>query len=172
MTTIKEFVTYGHVDDDGIMSIYNKSVFKERLQKFFRKTSIELLIRERVYSFSDSRRSYYFAVIVREIQKAWMVSGIVKSLHDVDYEMRDKFLYYEELNHETGLFEKYLHTLKKGDTHVSKQMMKHYCELCIVWCITNLDWAIPYPSEDFNESDMTDSQRKFEGISDLGNNTF
>ena len=115
---IKEFITYGHVDDAGKISIYNKGYFNKKVGDNFRKTNIEIVFRERLYEFTDSQRGYYFAVIVREIQKAWLSTGVIKSLSDVDYELRNKYLYYETLNAETGLFEKTVHTLRKNDTRV------------------------------------------------------
>lgn len=168
----KEFTTYGHVDNDGILSIYNRSIFVDNIKSYYKNTSVELVFRKRFYKFSDPQRGYYFAVIVKEIQKAWLASGVVKSLADVDNEMRNKFLYYEELNEDTGFYEKYIHTLKKGDTRVSKKMMREYFEKCIIWCVQNLDWAIAYPSEDFTIDDMTEHQRKSKNISNVDNSTF
>lgn len=156
----KEFTTYGHVNEDGVLSIYNRSVFISSIKDYYKNTSVQLVFSERFYQFSDKQRSYYFGVIVKEIQKAWLKSGVIKSLSKIDSEMRDKFLFYEELNEETGLFEKHIHTLKKGDTSVSKKMMKDYCHFCIIWCVQNLDWCIPFPSEDFTENDMTENQRE------------
>lgn len=156
---VKEFTSFGHVDREGKLFIYNKDNFNSQIKSNFRKTSIEIVFKEKLYKFKDKQRAYYFAIIVKDIQKAWLSTGIIKSLNDIDIELRDKFLYYEELNQDTGLFEKTLHTLKKNSTVVSYEMMKDYCENCIIWCIQNLDWAIPYPSEDFGLDDMTDKQR-------------
>jgi len=168
----KEFTTYGHVDSNGVLSIYNRNVFVSNIKDYYKNISVELVFRERFYQFSDKQRNYYFAVIVKQIQQAWLKSGVVKSLATVDAEMREKFLYYEELNEDTGLFEKYIHTLKKGDTSVSKKMMREYCEKCIIWCVQSLDWAIAYPSEDFTEDDMTEHQRQSKNISGDDNTTF
>lgn len=160
----KDFTTYGHVDRDGKLSIYNKSVFTNTIKKYFKNTSIQIIFSNRFYSFTDSMRSYYFGILVPEIQKAFLSHGIVKSKNDVDYEMRDKFLYYEVLNEEKGVYEKYNHTLKKGDTNVSRQMMRDYVEKCIIWTIQCLDWAIPYPSENFIDDDKTELQKKTENM--------
>lgn len=154
----KELIKYGHVDDNGKLFIYQKDDFHSKIKSNFKKTSIEIILREKLYKFSDNRRSYYFGVIVKEIQKAWLSTGIIKSLKDVDIELRNKFLYHETLNEDTGLFEKTIHTLRKYDTSVSVKMMKDYCEHCIIWSIQNLDWAIPYPNEDFGPEDMTEKQ--------------
>lgn len=168
---MNDFTTYGHVDNDGVLSIYNRSVFVSNIKDYYN-TSVQLVFGERFYQFSDKQRGYYFAVIVKEIQKAWLTSGVVKSRASVDAEMRDKFLYFEELNEDTGLFEKYPHTLKKGDTQVSKKMMRDYCEKCIIWCVQNLNWAIAYPSEEFTKEDMTDTQKRSHNISEVDNSTF
>jgi hypothetical protein len=145
-----EFTTYGHVDGKGKLSIYNQKGFIKKIHDYFKNSSIEILFKNRFYKFSDKARSYYFAVIVKEIQKGWLATGVIKSLKDIDLEMRDKFLFYEELNEETGMYEKYLHTLKKGDTAVSKKMMREYCDMCIIWSVQCLGWQIPYPSEVFD----------------------
>lgn len=159
---LKEFITYGHVDKPGKLSIYNRAYFDKKIRDYFSQTSIEIVFREKLYQFSDSQRGYYFGIIVKEIQKAWLSTGIIKSLSEIDYELRNKYLYYEILNAETGLFEKTVHTLKKDDTEVSDRMMREYCELCIIWASQNLDWNVPYPNEAFGDSDMTDKQNKFE----------
>ncbi len=158
---MKEFITYGHVDDQGKLSIYNKDAFSERLKSDFKKTTIEIIVRERFYQFTDGQRGYYFGVIVKEIQQAWKATGILKSISDIDQELRNKFLYYEVLNQDTDKYEKHLHTLKKHDTSVSAELMREYCECCIIWCIQNLDWAIAYSGEDFGEYDMTEKQFRF-----------
>ncbi len=164
---IKEFITYGHVDADGNISVYNKETTLKRVSDDFRKTSIEIVFRERFFRFKDSQRGYYYGVILKEIQLAWKASGVLKSISDIDYEFRNKYLYYETLNEDTGVFEKTIHTLKKHDTAVSQKMMREYCECCIIWTIQNLDWAIPYPNEDFKDEDMTEKQYTFHnGIKD------
>lgn len=161
----KEFTTYGHVDGEGKLSIYNKDIFTNTVKNHFKNTSVQLVFGERFYSFTDGQRSYYFAVIVKQIQKAWLASGVVKSLKEVDYDLRGRFLYFEELNEETGEYEKQLHTLKKGDTSVSKKMMREFCEKCIIWAVQNLSWAIPFPNEEFTVDDMTEHQRTVKKIS-------
>lgn len=168
----KEFTTYGSVDKDGNLSIYNRSVFLKNIKDYFKSTSVELVFRERQYRFSDRMRGYYFGVLIKEIQKAWLSTGVIKSLNDIDIEMRDKFLYYEEVDEETGLYEKHLHTLKKSDTKVSKQMMREYCERCIIWTAQNLQWAIAMPSEEFTENDMTEHQRLSNNIGTNDKSTF
>lgn len=169
---VKEFVTYGHVDSDGKLSIYNKSVFQKTINDNFKNTSVEIVFRERFYPFNDKMRGYYFAFVVKGIQRAYLASGVVKSLREVDYEMRGRFLYFETLNVDTGEYEMELHTLKKGDTKVSRSMMREYVEKCIIWTAQNLDWAIPYPSEEFTESDMTEHQRTVKKIGVSDKSTF
>ncbi|MGR3218506.1 MAG: hypothetical protein ACUZ8H_01630 [Candidatus Anammoxibacter sp.] len=154
----KEFTIYGHVDKDGKATIYNKEIALKRLSDGFRKTSIELVFRERFFRFTDSKRGYYYGVILKEMQMAWKATGVLKSISEIDYEFRNKYLYYETLDEETGKFEKTVHTLRRNDTKVSQKMMTEYCEFCIIWAIQNLDWAIPYPNEDFTDNEMTEKQ--------------
>jgi hypothetical protein len=99
-----EFTTYGHVDGKGKLSIYNQKGFIKKIHDYFKNSSIEILFKNRFYKFSDKARSYYFAVIVKEIQKGWLATGVIKSLKDIDLEMRDKFLFYEELNEDADFF--------------------------------------------------------------------
>ena len=165
---MREFVAYGSVDKNGKLSVYNQGQFVKNIREFYKNTSVEIVFKPRFYKFSDKARSYYFAVIVKQIQKAWLSTGVIKSLKDIDLEMRDKFLYYEEFNDETGLFEKYHHTLRKTDTEVSKSMMSKYCEMCIIWTAQNLEWAIAMPSEVFTENDMTERQRLVNKVEYMG----
>lgn len=160
----KEAKTFGSVTPEGKLTIYNRDLFYQTIEGKFKSTSIELVIKERFYKFNDSQRSYYFGVIIPEMQMAFRSLGVIKSRDEIDKEMRDKFLYYEEVNPDTGQYEKFLHTLKNGDTSVSKKMMREYCELCIIWSVQNLEWAIPYPNEVMSEDDYTDHQKNIKNI--------
>ena len=155
---------FGHVDKDGRLVIYNRDLFIGAVKEHFKEMSIEFIIKERPYKLSDKLRSYYFAVVVKQIQSAYRSIGEIKSMHDIDYEMRDRFLYYEEFNEETGEFEKYLHTLRRDETKVSQKMMLAYIEDCIRWTAINLEWAIPFQSEEFTENDMTEHQQNIQSI--------
>jgi hypothetical protein len=137
-------------------------MIKDQIAAIFPSTNVEITIKERFYRFSDGYREYYFAVVVKELQKAWKASGVVKSQKEVDTEMRDMFLYHEWLNPETGEFVKTIHTLRSNDTGVDQQMMKEFIEHCIIWALQNLDWAIPYPGEEFEMQDMTREQILYE----------
>lgn len=160
----KEITIFGHVNGKGILSIYNRDEFIKSISEFFKGRNVQMTFTDKFYEFSDKHRGYYFGVLVRQIQSAWLSTGIKKSMSKIDAEMREMFLYYEELNESTGLFEKHIHTLKKGDTSVSVTMMKDFVEQCIIWTAQNLNWAVPYPSEVFTESDMTEHQQNTKGI--------
>lgn len=157
---MKEINFQGHVNKDSKLSIYNRELFLIQLQRF-KNTSVEIIIREKQNKFNDSYRNYYFAIIVSEIQKAYLSTGVIKSKKEVDDELRNLFLYEEIIDEETGEYEKILHTLKKGDTKVSSKLMKDFCELCIVYAAVNLEWAIPYPNEDLSIEKMTERQQNF-----------
>lgn len=168
----KTILTYGHVGSDGRINIHNKNHFMGQVNQYFRNTSVVFEIRERVYPFSDNIRGYYFGVVVKEIQRGYLSTGVVKSLRDVDYEMRDKFLYYEEFDANNGEFRKEIHTLKKGDTKVDQKMMIDYVEMCIIWAVQNLQWSIPYPSEEFTSDDYTEHQKNVKNIGTENRSTF
>lgn len=150
MSGTKSWTTFGHVDDQGKLHIYNQDDLKDKLKGPFLRTSIELRIRERPWPFSDSQRGYYFGVIVKEIQAAWRAAGEIKSQKEVDTELREKYLYQEKLDPETDTWIKEIHTLRKGESQVTKKMMREYCELCIIWAVQALDWPIPYPGEELS----------------------
>ena len=138
--------------------------FDDNIQKMFTGTTVEIEFRERFYELSDGRRAYYFAVIVPEIQKAYAATGVVKSKAEVDTEMRERFLFYEELNTESGEYESCVHTLRKGETKVSRRMMQECCDMCIIWAAQNLDWAIPFPNEEMLAEYMTEKQKHKENL--------
>ena len=169
---VNKFKYFGHVNSQGKISIYDKASFERKVQDFLKGKNVEFIIQERQYEFSNSMRSYYFGVIIPEIQKAFQMSGVLKSRSECDDSMRFLFLYYEVINEETGKYEKQIHTLRKDDTSVSSKMMKEFCEMCIIWCATNLDWAIPFPNEIFTFQDMTMNQRKSESARNLESSTF
>ena len=157
---MKQIVFQGHINNDAKLNIYHKELFLIQLSRF-KNTSIDIIVREKQNRFNDSFRDYYFGVIINEIQKAYLSTGLIKSKKDVDYEMRGLFLFEENVNEETGEYEKILHTLKKGDTKVSSKIMKEYCELCIIYAAVNMDWAIPYPNEDLTINEMTERQKSY-----------
>lgn len=157
---MKEIIFSGHVNKESKLTIYQKELFSIQLSKF-NNSSVDIIIREKQNKFNDSFRDYYFAVIVNEVQKAYLSTGVIKSKKDIDYELRGLFLFEEIIDEETGEYEKMLHTLRKGDTKVSSKMMKEYCELCIIFSAVNLEWSIPYPNEDLTIEQMTERQRNF-----------
>lgn len=167
-----DFKTYGHVNGEGALSLYHQKDFVARLKNDYKNTSVELYLRPRFYEFSDDHRAYYFGVIVRELQKAHRRSGVIKSLGDIDLEMRDMFLYYEEFDNDAGEFVKHIHTLRKGQTKVSKQMMSDFCNICIYWAIVNLDWAIPFPNEVLQVKDKTQKQLRIKDVRDILKSSF
>lgn len=156
----KKYTTYGHVNSKGVLSIYNRSQLNKSLKEHFNGTSIELVITEKVYEFSDKMRNYYFAVVVKEVQKAWNYTGIVKTLKTIDSELRSMFLCKEFYNEDLGKWEFENHTLRKGETEVTQKMMSDFIEKVIIWSIQNLNWAIPYPSEQLTQEDLTEHQRQ------------
>ncbi len=153
MNGSKTFTTFGHVDDQGKLQIYNQDDLRAKLQGPLLRTSVELRIRERQWPFSEAMRKYYFAVIVKEIQKAWRAAGEIKSLEEVDTDLRLKFLYKETRDPETDTWIREPHTLRKGETEVTKKMMREFCDLCIIWAVQALDWPVPYPGEQLSREE-------------------
>lgn len=168
----REFTAFGHVNSEGILSVYEQKGFKDAIKNQFSSSSVEVVIRDRNYKFSDAQRAYYYAVVVTEIKQAYMVAGYLKSLKDIDSELKGMFLFYEDLDSETGEFEKVLHSLGNLNTQVSRSMMMDYCERCVIWCVTNLNWAIPFPSEIFGPNDMTNRQKQILSGNGVGISTF
>jgi hypothetical protein len=165
----REITAFGHINGQGQMQVYNRDKFASGLG-VFENTNIEIIVRERAYSFKDPYRNYYFGVIVKQAQLAFRNAGYVKSQRDTDYFLRDLYLYEEIYNEETGGWEKTALTLKKNDTTVTGKQMREYCEICIIYVMQALSWAIPYPNEELDNEDFTPTQR---GLSpDKNLNTF
>ena len=160
MSERKEFISYGSVDSNGAMSLYNKDLFLNKLRDYFPRTNIEVVVREKGKELTHPLRKYYFSVVVRGIQEGYLAMGEIKSRDWCDKHMRELFLYTEDIDYETGEYEKNIHTLRAGDTSVTVKMMKDFIDLCIIWAVQSLDWAIPYPNEELDFSDMTDHQNK------------
>jgi hypothetical protein len=162
-----ELTMFGNVDKNGVVTLYGRDTFMKHVKNGFREQKIQFTLSKRIYEFSDSQRAYYFAVITKGIQDGYNYSGVTKSRNDIDLEMREKFLYYEEVNEETGFLEKHLHTLKKGNGIVSSSMMRIFCQMCIIWTKENLIWSIPFPNEEFDEWELQDNEEQKEvGVKD------
>lgn len=164
INTKKTYTAYGHVDSDGKLSIYNKSLLNGNIREYFKSTSIVLTISEKTNEFSDNMRAYYFSVVVKQVQKAYRSTGVVKTLKEIDYELRGMFLINEVYNEDKGKWEQEPHTLKKGQTLVTYQMMRDFIDMVIAWSIQNLDWAIPYPNEQMEDNDYTQHQKLVEKV--------
>jgi hypothetical protein len=154
----QEVISFGHVNGEGELSLYDKKSFSLAVKNKLKNKSIELIARERFYPFSDKQRAYYFAVIVTEAKHAFLSSGVLKSLKETDTFLRESFLFKETLNPETGIYEKEVYSLGNLNQEVSKKMMREFCEMCIIFCATSLDWAIAFPSEIFGPNDMMERQ--------------
>ena len=155
-------MTTGYFNKEGELKIYGREQFIKASAERFAGANIELIIKQKENLFSDGYRAYYFKFIVKEIQKAFKALGVLKSLHDLDYELRSMFLYYETYDPGTDQYEKHLHTLRKADTKVTRAMMREYCLNCVRFSIQKLDWSIPLIGEDFVKEDMTEWQRTVE----------
>ena len=143
-----EITVYGHVNKDGKMSLYNRDLFLQSIKENFESGLIELVVKKRFFPFSDKHRGFYFGVLLKHVQAGWKSYGTIKSLKQVDEELREKFLYWEEVDEETGEITKHIHTLKKSETQVTKSMMKEFVEHCIRWTAQNLEYIVPFPSEE------------------------
>jgi hypothetical protein len=169
---IQEVISFGHVNGEGDLALYDKKSFLTAIKSKLKNSSIELIARERFYPFSDAQRAYYFAVIVTETKKAFLSSGVLKSLKETDTFLREQFLFKETLNPETGNYEKEVYSLGNLNQEVSKKMMREFCETCIIFCITSLDWAIPFPNEIFGPNEMTEKQKNVSSGKTLKESTF
>lgn len=158
---MKEYKAHGHVNSESKLTIYDRELFVSALSSF-QSTNVEVIVREYFNPFSDQYREYYFAVIVKEVQKAFKAVGVIKSQKETDYYLRSLFLYKEVYNEELGEWEKEPHTLRTGETEVSTQMMQEYCELCRIWAVQSLDWVIPFPNETLRIKDLSDRQKVFD----------
>lgn len=156
----KQITFYGFVNDEGKLKIDDAVTFSRKLKNTFTKTNVEIVVRERYYQFSSKLRSYFFKVIVPEIQAGYLATGTIKSRQEVYEELKYKFLYYEEVNPETGNYERFIHSLSDNNTQVTNSMMKAFIEKCIIFAATNLDWQVPYPSEDFGYNDLSETQKQ------------
>lgn len=154
-----EIKNFGHVNSEGSLLIYSRDLFLGNIQDHLKSKSIEIIVRERESDFSHNMRKYYFKVVIGELQKAFLSAGMHKTQKDIDYLMRDKYLYYETVDEDTGEFEKHLHTLKKDETQVTRRMFKQYIEDCIRFASQYLHWAIPFPHEILSEEDLTYHQK-------------
>ena len=158
----KDLTVFGHVNNQGKLSIYNVGIFKDVLHKRFAGSSIEMTIKKRFYEFSHKLRKYYFYILVPELQKGFLSQGMFMSREEVDNEMRERFLFYETYDEEKDKWEKHIHTLRMNETKVDNKMFLDFVEKCIIFAIQSLDWAIPYPREEFDDYKKTFNQIKTE----------
>lgn len=145
-----EITTFGHVNKNGELKTYNKDIFLSSIKQMLSGASVQVTITKTEGEFSNQWRRYYFKIIVRELQKAFKSVGMLMSLKETDYYMRNLYLYQETYVEEKDLWDKKPHTLRKGETKVTPSMFKDYCMHCIRFSVKYLDWAIPYINEQEN----------------------
>lgn len=151
------FREFGVINKKGVLKIYNREQFVDRLKQL-KATNVEIIVTERRGTFSEQQRRYYFSVIVKEIQNGLNYHGIEMTLEEVDKYLRDKFLCREEYNEETDSWERPERRFSKHITTVTKEEFNKFVDKVVRWAIIDLDWAVPYPNEIFHSKDFTESQ--------------
>lgn len=147
----------GTIGSDGKLKIFNKDLFLHRISTF-PSQNVEIQIIKREGSFTHQQRKYYFSVIVPEIQKALLYYGNNYSKSETDHFLRERFLSFEDFSEETGRFIKKPHRLSDSDSTVGFSQFQRFLEFCIMFAAQELNWAVPYPNEQFRVSDYTDAQ--------------
>jgi hypothetical protein len=142
------FKVFGKVNSQGQLEVYNRDIMVNKMERMSNRY-VEIEFTERDGELSHNWRSYYFAVVVKEWNKLLHYLGDPLSLKDTDTLLREMFLFKEVYNEEEDTYSKELHTLKAGETEVSKKEFRFFCGQCIQKA-AELDWEIPFPNEQIN----------------------
>ena len=148
--------TFGEIQE-GKLLIYDNELLKSRLQNT-PDCRIRLLITVRKGTVTQQMRRFYFGPLLKELQKAFFAAGQEYAIDELDYVFRMKALYKEVYDEERGRMIKEPHSLKEADTEVTISMMSFYFEYIVRFAIQKLDWAIAFPKEILDGSDLTDNQ--------------
>lgn len=149
----------GVINSAGALKLYNQQQFLEIIAANAC-TNVEIVIQKHK-GISHPLRSYYFKIIVTELQKAFYNVGYDYTKDDVDYLMREKFLYYEQYSETLDRYIKHRHTLRAGETQVTRKMFLEYIQQCIRFGAMYLNWAIPQINENLSSSDITEEQANY-----------
>ena len=148
---------FGTIDPQGKLNIYNRDHFLKRVARY-PATNIEFMVIKREGGFTHPMRTYYFTVLVPEMQKAFEYTGVHMSRGEVDYWLREQFLYNEEYDPETDEWIKTPCRLNNEDSDVGFSRFKTYLETIIQFAATDMDWSIAYPNEILSLDDYTERQ--------------
>lgn len=166
-----EVTGFGKVTKEGKMVLNFPSAFAGMVKDHLANKRVEFIVRTRDKHFTDPQRSYYFGVIIREMQKAFRTRGDIKTQQEIDEYMRSLYLYQEYLDPETDEWIKVNHRLSNADSVVTSTQMTEFLQQCIIYAATRLDWAIPMPNEEWYAQKMTERQQYYEGVAGALENT-
>lgn len=154
----KEIEVYGYVRS-GQLSLHNQGQLQAGLPNF-EGEDVRVRIDKRIRPFSDSQRGYYFGVICKNLQEAILYAwGEKYTINEIDYYFRDKYLYREIVDEDTGEIHREICTLRKGESDVSDEEMREYCRYLVAFSKYYLRWSIPLPLEVLNHQERVDNRR-------------
>ena len=147
---MKQVTAFGSVNSNGEFRVYSRDSFLHNVSIHLKSSNVQIIVEKMEGELSHSWRKYYFRFVVNEIRDGIEASGGDMSADDVDQMLRGFFLFKEDYDEENDVWVKTPHTLKKGETEVTKSMFTDFCTKCIQWAAENLGLQIPYINENIN----------------------
>lgn len=138
----------GKVDDQGKLTIFHKEKFLQEVRSLTGK-NVEITLQRKRKKRGNKQLAYYYGAVLPMIQEKLNDDGIRIEKSQIDYMLRNRFLYHEiPPNKFSGEILKYPKRLQEDLTDVTTTDMMAYFEDVKQWAFETLDIYIPDPNEE------------------------
>ena len=140
------FRAIGRITPKGQLKVFNSEEVHDALRRIGGK-DVEIIFLKREGTLSQQQRSYYFSVIVPQVQLAYERLGERYSREQIDHALRIHFLPSQTYNPVTDTWDKGYRRLNTVEGDVTTKEFSEFVENVIQWATETLEWPIPFPNE-------------------------
>lgn len=143
----REITARGMITENNEFKIYESEYFKGKVINNFKGKKIRIIVEEEENYVSLPQLKYYFGVMVQGIVDHYLEGGVKVSKTEIDYLLRDNFLYEEIVDLITGEIKKRPMALNSRETKVGTKRMMVFFEDVMQWASEEIGLYIPEPNE-------------------------
>lgn len=137
---MKKLEYFGHVDDKGILKLFNREGFADDLTQFLN-TDVKIIIEVKNRRSLSQNGFYWSNFVPSQIECFKERFGEAYSKSQVHEFNKNNFFCTEHLNDLTGEVIK----IPESSTVQGTVEWEHKLDVCRQWFSQNMDWILPYP---------------------------
>lgn len=144
MNNINLIVDYSAKISKNGLEIDSLESFEKEIKEAHRRgqRNVRVILIEDNYTVNQKMSKYYYGILLKHRVYAYEDAGVFKSKKDCDKELREKYLF-----NESFLFDTISKKQLKEFKDVSDLEFSKFIEKCIIDTAENLNYEIPFPSE-------------------------